>query len=94
MFGMVSIFAQFERTVIKERQKEGIAIAKAKGVYNGRQHTLSKYHVGMLKNMYIRGESIQNICKAFKLSERVIYRYLKPFRSQIGYRSPGVAAKP
>ena len=94
MFGMVSIFAEFERAIIKERQLEGIAIARAKGIYKGRQHTLSKYHVGILKNMYMRGESIHNICKTFGLTPPTVYSYLKPFRSQIGYRSPGFTAKP
>ena len=42
MFTMLSAFAQFERSLIKERQREGIALAKARGtVYKGRnQKTL------------------------------------------------------
>jgi len=39
---MLSTFSQFERALIKERQREGIALAKAKGVYKGRKPTLSK----------------------------------------------------
>jgi DNA invertase Pin-like site-specific DNA recombinase len=31
MFTMLSAFAQFERSLLKERQREGIALAKAKG---------------------------------------------------------------
>ncbi len=42
MFTMLSAFAQFERSLIKERQREGIALAKAKGnVYKGRKPALS-----------------------------------------------------
>src|SRR5690348_5020197 len=42
MFTMLSAFAQFERALIKERQREGIALAKAKGnVYKGRKPALS-----------------------------------------------------
>ena len=38
MFTMLSAFAQFERSLIKERQRKGIALAKAKGtVYKGRK---------------------------------------------------------
>jgi len=38
MFTMLSAFAQFERSLIKERQREGIALAKAKEtVYKGRK---------------------------------------------------------
>jgi DNA invertase Pin-like site-specific DNA recombinase len=35
MFTMLSAFAQFERSLIKERQREGIALAKAKGSTRG-----------------------------------------------------------
>jgi len=42
MFTMLSAFAQFERSLIKERQREGIALAKAKGtVYKGRKPALN-----------------------------------------------------
>jgi DNA invertase Pin-like site-specific DNA recombinase len=38
MFTMLSAFAQFERSLIKERQREAIVLAKAKGtVYKGRK---------------------------------------------------------
>ncbi|WP_442604583.1 recombinase family protein [Nitrosospira multiformis] len=41
MFTMLSAFTQFERSLIKERQREGIALAKAKGVYKGRKPALN-----------------------------------------------------
>lgn len=37
MFTMLSAFSQFERELMLERQREGIAIAKAKGKYKGRE---------------------------------------------------------
>jgi DNA invertase Pin-like site-specific DNA recombinase len=38
MFTMLSVFAQFEQSLIRERRREGIALAKAKGtVYKGRK---------------------------------------------------------
>ncbi|MNP70351.1 putative transposon Tn552 DNA-invertase bin3 [compost metagenome] len=37
---MMGSFAQFEREVMKERQREGIAKAKEKGVYKGRAKTV------------------------------------------------------
>jgi DNA invertase Pin-like site-specific DNA recombinase len=42
MFTMLSAFAQFERSLIKERQREGIALAKAKEVYKGRKPALNR----------------------------------------------------
>ena len=40
MLSMMGAVAQFERAMIKERQREGIAKAKAKGVYKGRAKTV------------------------------------------------------
>ncbi|USR38358.1 recombinase family protein [Ectopseudomonas hydrolytica] len=40
MLSMMGSFAEFERSMIKERQAEGIAKAKAKGVYKGRVKTV------------------------------------------------------
>ena len=49
MFTMLSAFAQFERSLIKERQREGIALAKAKGtVYKGRKPALNAERIAQL----------------------------------------------
>lgn len=40
-FGMLSVFAEFELNLREERQKDGIARAKAAGVYKGRKSTLA-----------------------------------------------------
>jgi DNA invertase Pin-like site-specific DNA recombinase len=49
MFTMLSAFAQFERSLIKERQREGIALAKAKGVYKGRKPALNAERIARLR---------------------------------------------
>ena len=41
LFQIMGSVAEFERSMIKERQREGIAIAKAKGVYKGRTKAVS-----------------------------------------------------
>lgn len=57
MFNMLSSFAQFERELIKDRQREGIAIAREQGKYKGRQPDKEKqdriialYKQGVSKN--------------------------------------------
>lgn len=40
MLSVMGAVAEFERTLIRERQREGIALAKKKGVYRGRRPTL------------------------------------------------------
>ena len=41
MLSMVGAFAEFERSMIKRRQAEGITLAKARGVYKGRQRSVT-----------------------------------------------------
>jgi DNA invertase Pin-like site-specific DNA recombinase len=38
---VMDAFAEFERALIRERQREGIALAKQRGVYRGRKRVLS-----------------------------------------------------
>ena len=49
MLSVMSAFAEFERSLIKERQREGIAIAKLKGTYKGRKKALSPEQINELK---------------------------------------------
>jgi DNA invertase Pin-like site-specific DNA recombinase len=55
MFMMLSAFSQFERALIRERQKEGIALAKTKGVYKGRKPILNPEQVKRLKEAVANG---------------------------------------
>lgn len=49
MLSVMGAFAEFERSLIKERQREGIAIAKTKGVYKGRKPAMTPEQVEALK---------------------------------------------
>ena len=49
LLNMLGAVAEFERSLIRERQREGIAIAKSKGVYKGRKKTLTEAQVAELK---------------------------------------------
>ena len=41
LMSVMGAFAEFERSIIRERQKEGIALAKAKNLYKGRKPSLN-----------------------------------------------------
>ena len=45
MLGLLGSVAEFERSIIRERQAEGIAKAKARGVYKGRAKVLNEEQV-------------------------------------------------
>lgn len=75
---IMSAIAQFERELIKERQAEGIAIAKAKGKFKGGTKKLSDYDAKELKNLVSAKEiSVKEAMKRYGISRASVYNYLK-----------------
>jgi DNA invertase Pin-like site-specific DNA recombinase len=77
MMTMLAAFAQFERALIRERQREGIAIAKVAGVYKGRKPALSAEQVGVLRQRAASGEAKATIARELGISRETLYQYLK-----------------
>ena len=80
MLQMMGAVAQFERALIRERQAEGIAIAKAKGkgvVYKGRKASLNAAEVAELKAMVTAGVAKTKIAEQMGVSRATVYAYLK-----------------
>jgi DNA invertase Pin-like site-specific DNA recombinase len=61
-------FAEFERALIRERQREGIAIAKAKGVYLGRKPALRPQQADELVRRADNGESKSTLARGYGIS--------------------------
>lgn len=78
LLSVMGAFAEFERTLIKERQKEGIAIAKSKGVYKGRKQSLSAEQILELKRLDVANNSKHRaaLARSFKISRQTLYHYL------------------
>src|SRR6476661_784034 len=57
LLSMLGAVAEFERSMILERQREGIALAKAAGKYRGRKASLSSEQADELRARLARGES-------------------------------------
>lgn len=74
MFTMLSAFSQFERDLMLERQREGIAIAKAEGRYKGRTATVNKE---MIKTKIAEGMSYRNVAKELGISLSTVQRTMK-----------------
>lgn len=79
MLHLLGAVAQFERDLIKERQREGIAIAKGKGVYKGRAPKLAPDQVQALKAMDVAngGKGRSALAKEHNISRETLYQYLK-----------------
>jgi len=79
MLQLMGAFAQFEREIILERQKEGIKIAAAQGKYKGRAHKLKPEQAEALRQSWIDGKFSSKVAlaNAFGISRQAVYRYLK-----------------
>jgi DNA invertase Pin-like site-specific DNA recombinase len=77
MFNMLSSFAEFERSLIRERQREGIALAKKKGVYRGRKPSLTAEQASDLRKRVASGEKKAALAREFGISRETLYQYLR-----------------
>ncbi len=76
MLSVMGAFAEFERSLIKERQLEGIAIAKKEGKYKGRHKSLNQEQTIELNKMVADRYKKVDIAKKFGISRYSVYRYL------------------
>ena len=70
---LLGAFSQFERAIIRKRQAEGIAKAKAKGVYRGRQPSIAPDQV---KELHRAGLGATAIAKQLGIGRASVYRLL------------------
>jgi DNA invertase Pin-like site-specific DNA recombinase len=79
LLSMMGAFAEFERSLIRERQREGIAIAKSKGAFKGRKKALTDQQVAELrtKNEANQGKGKAGLAREFGISRETLYQYLR-----------------
>ncbi|RVI84187.1 recombinase family protein [Sinorhizobium meliloti] len=70
-FGMLSVFAEFETNLRKERQLDGIAAAKERGVYKGGTKTIDRIKVRAMLN---EGKKPAHIARELRISRMSVYR--------------------
>jgi len=68
--------AQFEREINLERQREGIEIAKSKGVYKGRKPSLNHKQIEELKAKVAAGAKKSTVASEYRISRETLYKYL------------------
>lgn len=76
LFNMLGAIGQFETEIRAERQMEGIAKAKERGVAFGRKKQLNDEDVKALKAEREKGILIKDLMRKYRLSKATIYRYL------------------
>lgn len=73
---LLGAVGQFERELIKERQREGIAIAKTKGVYKGRKPSLDEAARTRAREMLAQGRTKVEVADALGVSRSTLYAAL------------------
>jgi DNA invertase Pin-like site-specific DNA recombinase len=81
LLSVMGAFAEFERALIRERQREGIALAKKRGAYRGRKKALSPDQVSDLWRRAGAGESKAALARDFNISRETVYQYLRSRKS-------------
>jgi DNA invertase Pin-like site-specific DNA recombinase len=77
MLSVMGAFAEFERSLLRERQREGIALARQRGVYRGRKRSLSADQIMDLKRRIAAGERKAQVARELGVSRETIYQYLR-----------------
>lgn len=77
ILSLMGSFAEFERNILLERQREGIALAKARGAYKGRKKTLSPEQAQIVKQKVQLGVAVAKVARELGVCRQTLYRYLK-----------------
>jgi DNA invertase Pin-like site-specific DNA recombinase len=76
MFQMLGAFAQFERALIRERQREGITLARKEGRQLGRAKALSTEQENAIKAKAADGAKKHDLAAEYSVSRQTVYRIL------------------
>jgi DNA invertase Pin-like site-specific DNA recombinase len=83
-FHVIASFAEFERDMIRERTKDGLEAARARGRTGGRKPKLTAGQIGTVKRMYAatgedgkRAHTVQEIAEAVGVHRTSVYAYLR-----------------
>lgn len=76
MLGLLGSVAEFERAIFRERQAEGIAKAKAHGVYKGRANVLSEEQIMQARTGVNEGIPKAEVARRLGIGRTTLYKYL------------------
>ena len=77
MLNLLGAVAEFERSLIRERQREGITLAKMAGKYRGRKPVLNESDLIVVRGKIIAGVPVTRIARELGVSRQTVYSYLK-----------------
>ena len=81
LLSVMGSFAEFERSLIKERQREGITLAKRRGADRGRKKALTEEQVAELRRRAEAKEPKAALAREYGVSRETLYQYLRQDKS-------------
>lgn len=82
-FHLIGAFAEFERSLSKQRQAEGIAKAKARGAYKGRKRMLTDEQVDEIARRISEGVTVARLARDYAVSRGTIYAEMKKRNEEV-----------
>ncbi len=77
---MIGVVAEFERAMILEQQREGIALARAAGKYKGRKPSLNPAQIREVMERSAKGECKSQLAREYGICRETHYSYLRDAR--------------
>ena len=77
LLSVMGAFAEFERALLLDRQREGIALAKQRGAYRGRKPALNQAQIAQLIERAAAGDAKTVLAREFGISRETVYQYLR-----------------
>jgi DNA invertase Pin-like site-specific DNA recombinase len=77
MLSVMGAIHEFDRALIKERQREGIALAKKRGAFKGRKKLLSQPEIAEVCRRIATGRIKAQVAREFGISRQTLYQYLR-----------------
>ena len=77
MLSLLGAVAEFERSLILERQREGIASARQRGVYRGRKRALAPDQVVRVRERLAEGAKVSEVARELGVSRQTVYASLR-----------------
>jgi DNA invertase Pin-like site-specific DNA recombinase len=83
LLNLLGAVAQFERSLINERQREGVQIAKLNGAYKGRKREMTDDRVAEIHSRTVAGETKAQIARDLGISRETLYQYLRTAQASV-----------
>lgn len=78
MLSVMGAFAdEFERALIRERQREGIVLAKQRGAYRRKIRAMSDAEITALRSRVAADDKKTQVARNFGISREILYQYLR-----------------